>query len=180
MLRKIYDNGLSMRFDMSTDPQALARQLLTTLNRVGWTLATAESCTGGLVGHWVTEVPGSSAAYLGGVQAYSNSVKIGQLGVDASIIAEYGAVSEPCAMAMAERVRGLLGTDLGVSVTGIAGPSGGTSEKPTGLVFCAVAGAQETLCTRNIWTGNRSENKHASAVEALKLLLRYTELHGKI
>ena len=139
------------------------------------TLVTAESCTGGLIGHWLTEAAGSSAYFLGGILSYSNEVKIAQLGVPVDVIEGHGAVSDACARAMAEGARERLEADLAVSVTGIAGPGGGTAEKPCGLVYCAVAGARGTIVSRNIWTGNRSENKQASAAEALRLVLSYLQ-----
>ena len=148
-------------------------QLAEILSKRGLTVATAESCTGGLVGHWITELSGSSNYYLGGVQAYSNDIKAQVLGVAQSVLETEGAVSEACARAMAEGARSLVKSDLAVSITGIAGPGGGTVEKPTGLVFCAVAGASGTIVSRNVWTGNRSENKQASAQEAIRLLLLY-------
>lgn len=137
------------------------------------TLVTAESCTGGLVGHWLTELPGSSAYFLGGVQAYSNPVKSQLLGVDPRILEKDGAVSEACVKSMAEGARALLKSDLAVATTGIAGPGGGTEDKPVGLVYCAVAGKDGTWVSRNIWTGDRSENKQASAAAAIELLMKY-------
>ena len=139
------------------------------------TLVTAESCTGGLIGHWLTEAAGSSAYFLGGFLAYSNEVKMQYLQVPLDVIEQHGAVSEPSARAMAEGARTTLAADLAVSVTGIAGPGGGTPEKPCGVVYCAVSGARGTIVSRNVWTGNRSENKQESASEALRLLLSYLQ-----
>jgi nicotinamide-nucleotide amidase len=101
----------------------------------GLTLATAESCTGGLVGARITSVPGSSDVYVGGVVAYANRVKEAELGVAAATLAEHGSVSAETAAEMATGVRARLGADVGIAVTGIAGPDGGTPEKPVGLVF---------------------------------------------
>ncbi|MGB0371334.1 MAG: CinA family protein [Opitutales bacterium] len=157
---------------------AIVESLAKRLTDLELTVVTAESCTGGLIGHWLTDWPGSSRFYLGGIQAYSNAVKQAQLAVPEAIIEQFGAVSEACAKAMAEGARKGLGADFGISVTGIAGPGGGTPEKPVGLVYCAVAGPQGTFCSRNIWTGSRSENKQASAREALELLARYLNDHG--
>lgn len=145
-----------------------------------WTLAVAESCTGGLVGHWITEESGSSAYFMGGVQAYSNEVKMRVLGVPQSVLDVDGAVSEASARAMAEGARALLKTTLAVSITGIAGPAGGSDDKPCGLTYCAVAGPEDTLVARNIWTGDRSENKEASAREAIRLVLQYIDTHASI
>jgi nicotinamide-nucleotide amidase len=105
----------------------------------GLTLATAESCTGGMIGQAITDVPGSSAFYLGGVVAYANSAKSGLLGVDPSLIEAHGAVSREVAEAMASGARNALGADVAVAVTGIAGPGGGSPEKPVGTVWIGVA-----------------------------------------
>ena len=139
----------------------------------GLTLATAESCTGGLVAHLVTEVPGSSAYLRGGIVAYADEVKRAQLGVPADVLAAHGAVSAQVALAMAEGVRARLGTDLGVAVTGVAGPDGGSEAKPVGLVYVAVAGRGPAEVRRFHWTGDRSENKRLSAEAALELLLAH-------
>ncbi len=137
----------------------------------GLTVATAESCTGGLVAHLLTEVPGSSACLRGGVIAYADDVKHAMLGVSADVLAAHGAVSAQVALAMAEGARALLGTDLAVAVTGVAGPDGGTLAKPVGLVYVAVAGGGPAEVRRFQWTGDRSSNKRASAEAALELLL---------
>ena len=137
----------------------------------GLTVATAESCTGGLVGHLLTEVPGASACLVGGIVAYADRVKVAMLGVDPAILEAEGAVSESVAVAMAEGARARLGTDLAVSVTGIAGPDGGTPGKPVGLTFVAVAGPDGTDVRRCLWTGDRGGNKAASARTALAMLL---------
>jgi PncC family amidohydrolase len=137
----------------------------------GLTVATGESCTGGLVAHLITEVPGSSAYLAGGVVAYSNPVKERELGVQADVLAAHGAVSAQVAIAMAEGARNRLGADLGVGVTGVAGPDGGTAAKPVGLVYVAVAGLGESTVRRFLWPGDRTENKRDSARAALELLL---------
>jgi PncC family amidohydrolase len=140
-------------------------------------LATAESCTGGLLGHLVTEVPGSSAYYLGGLVSYSNAVKMEGLGVPATTIEHHGAVSAQVARAMAEGVRERIGADIGVAVTGVAGPDGGTPAKPVGLTYVAVAGpgAGEAAIRRYVWRGDRSENKRRSARAALSLIIEAVE-----
>ncbi len=112
----------------------------TRLKKKGLTLAVAESCTGGLLGGRITSVPGSSSYFLGGVIAYANSVKIKNLGVPSRLIARHGAVSSECAAALARGARKSAGADVGVSVTGVAGPDGGTKDKPVGLVYAAVSG----------------------------------------
>jgi PncC family amidohydrolase len=141
----------------------------------GLTLATAESCTGGLVAHLITEVPGSSAYLAGGVVAYSNAVKERELGVAADVLEAHGAVSAQVAIAMAEGARERLRADLGVGVTGVAGPDGGTAAKPVGLVYVAAAGLGEPTVRRFLWPGDRSENKRDSARAALELLLERVE-----
>ncbi len=155
-----------------TDPLVeLAERLQARCVARGLTLATAESCTGGLVAHVVTEVPGSSAYLVGGVVAYSNAVKEHELGVPADVLDAHGAVSAQVAVAMAEGVRSRLSTDLGVAVTGVAGPDGGTEAKPVGLVYVAVAGGGEPSVRRFQWPGDRTENKRDSARAALEMLL---------
>jgi PncC family amidohydrolase len=137
----------------------------------GLTVATAESCTGGLVAHLVTEVPGSSAYLRGGIVAYADDVKRDALGVPADVLASHGAVSAQVAVAMAEGARARFGTDLAVAVTGVAGPDGGTAAKPVGLVYVAVASASAPVVRRFLWTGDRTTNKRSSAAAALELLL---------
>ncbi|HEY4190617.1 MAG TPA: CinA family protein [Candidatus Limnocylindrales bacterium] len=155
-----------------TDPLVdLAERLQARCVARGLTLATAESCTGGLVAHLITEVPGSSAYLVGGVVAYSNGVKERELGVTADVLDALGAVSAQVAVAMAEGVRRQLASDLGVAVTGVAGPDGGTEAKPVGLVYVAVAGGGEPLVRRFQWPGDRTENKRDSARAALEMLL---------
>ncbi|MDB5081416.1 MAG: CinA domain protein [Chloroflexi bacterium] len=146
------------------------------LRSLGLTLSSAESCTGGLVGHRLTNVPGSSEYYLGGVISYDNRVKQGLLQVPAAVLETAGAVSEPCALAMAHGVRQLLGTSLAVSTTGIAGPGGATPGKPVGLVFIALADANGyERCESYVWTGDRETNKALSAEAALKMVGEYLE-----
>ena len=125
----------------------LAARLQARCVALGITVATAESCTGGLVAHALTEVPGSSAYVRGGIVAYANDVKAEQLGVPQAALEAHGAVSAQVAVAMAEGARERLHADLGVGVTGVAGPDGGTEEKPVGLVYVAVA-AIELLLAR--------------------------------
>lgn len=141
----------------------------------GLTLATAESCTGGLVSHRVTNVPGSSDYFRGAVVAYADDVKQTLLLVRGRTLADHGAVSEQTAREMAQGVRRALGADVGVSVTGIAGPTGGTAEKPVGLVYVALAAPDGVWVERYIWPGDRLENKARSADAVLDLLRRYLE-----
>ncbi len=142
------------------------------LRAKGWTICLAESCTGGLVMHRLTNVPGSSAYVLGGVVAYSNAVKQALLHVRQGTLIAYGAVSEQTASEMALGVQQLLGADLAVSITGIAGPDGGTKEKPVGLVYIGLAGADgKVTVNRHVWDGDREAVKNASAEAALTLVL---------
>lgn len=136
----------------------------------GWTLATAESCTGGLIAHLLTEVPGSSGYVLGGIVAYANAPKVSQLAVEPALIEAHGAVSAQVARAMADGARARLGSTLAVSVTGIAGPEGGSDAKPVGLTYVAVSGLGATDVRRGVWSGDRRENKRESARAALELL----------
>jgi PncC family amidohydrolase len=134
------------------------------------TLATAESCSGGLIAHRITNVTGASAYFLGGVVSYSNQAKLDLLGVNATDLNTYGAVSEPVARQMAEGVRGRFGATWGIGVTGIAGPTGGTADKPVGLVYVAVAGPAGTAIRRNLFVGPRESVKEQTAQAALELL----------
>ncbi len=142
------------------------------LKRHGLTVATAESCTGGLIGHAITEVPGSSEYFLGGIVAYENNIKIGVLGVDRKIIETHGAVSEPVVTAMAEGVRQAMGADVGLATSGIAGPGGGTPEKPVGLVHMAVSlpGRTEHF-SRKFGFFGRSQVKRIAAWAVMKKAL---------
>jgi len=141
------------------------------LTDMGATVSTAESCTGGLVGHLLTEISGSSAWYVGGAVAYSDALKRQLVAVPGGLIETYGAVSAEVARAMAEGARSSFDTSLAISVTGIAGPTGGTSTKPVGLVFVAVADAAGCAVERHLWDGDRSANKRESAHAVLRLLL---------
>lgn len=142
------------------------------LRERGATLGTAESCTGGLIASRITDVAGSSAYFLGGIVAYANEAKIALLGVPQATLVAHGAVSEPTAAAMARGAQERLGVDFALSVTGIAGPGGGTAEKPVGLTFIGLAGPDGLLrVVRHVWPGSRTENKAASVAAALHLLL---------
>lgn len=135
------------------------------------TLATAESCTGGLVGAALTSLPGSSAWYLGGVVAYSNALKIRLLGVPPEILEAHGAVSLETARAMAEGARAAVQADFAVAITGIAGPDGGTPEKPVGLVYIGVAAPHGTAAFKHHFSGSRADIRNAAAEAALRHLL---------
>jgi PncC family amidohydrolase len=137
----------------------------------GLRLATVESCTGGLVGHLITETPGSSAYYVGGFVTYSDELKTELVAVPREVLAAHGAVSAQTAVAMASGGRSRTGADLAAAVTGIAGPDGGTAQKPVGLTYVAVADAAGTAVRRHLWSGERTDNKRASAEALLELIL---------
>ena len=138
----------------------------------GFTLAVAESCTGGLVAHRLTEVPGSSSYFMEGIVTYSNEAKTRLLGVPEELIEERGAVSAQVAEAMAEGVKRRAGTDFGLSVTGVAGPGGGTDEKPVGLVYIALSDDAHTEHRRLMLPGDRHLIRWRSSQAALDLLRR--------
>jgi nicotinamide-nucleotide amidase len=139
----------------------------------GLTLSLAESCTGGLISKRITDVPGSSAFFLGGAVTYGNDAKVRMLGVPDEILDSRGSVSAECAVAMAEGVRSRFGSDLGLAVTGIAGPGGGTEEKPVGTVFISLVTPDECRTERFRFTGNREEIRIMTAWTALDWLRRY-------
>jgi PncC family amidohydrolase len=181
------------------DPEifALAKQVGERLRALRKSLAVAESCTGGLLGAAITDVPGSSAYFLGGVISYADQVKRDQLGVSDATLRGYGAVSKQTAAAMASGVRQLLHADVGVSITGVAGPDAEGS-KPVGLTFIGIAaptlpspasgggkreppstGGEGDITTstyRFQWTGDRWDNRRRSVIAALELLVRAPEL----
>ncbi|MGD8485536.1 MAG: CinA family protein [Chloroflexota bacterium] len=150
---------------------ALASRLQAVALERGLTVATAESCTGGLVGHSLTAIAGSSDYYLGGVISYSNELKVRLLGVPEPTLGRHGAVSAQVAVAMADGARTRAGSDYAVAVTGVAGPGGGTGAKPVGLTYVAVAGPNGHEVRRHQWEGDRAANKEQSAAAALELLL---------
>lgn len=145
------------------------------LTRTGKTLSAAESCTGGLISELITSVPGSSAYYLGSVTSYANSVKTGVLQVPQEIIAEHGAVSSQCVALMAEGVRRLTGSDFSVATSGIAGPGGGTADKPVGLVWIAVSSENGTETFSHVFKNNRKQNIERFAASALNHLRKKIE-----
>ena len=157
---------------MPPDPEifALAQQVGERLRRSGRSLAVAESCTGGLLGAALTDVPGSSTYFLGGVISYADQVKVEQLGVPEATLRQHGAVSEQVAAAMASGVQRLLRADVGVSITGVAGPDAEGS-KPVGLTFVGLA-ADALTTHRFQWTGDRWDNRRRSVIAALELLAR--------
>jgi len=142
------------------------------LRQHAFRLAVAESCTGGLIAHRITNVPGSSLYFVGGMVTYGNEAKEKILGVKAETIAAFGAVSEQVAQEMARGVRLAMDADVGLAVTGIAGPGGGTPEKPVGLTWIGLSMPQGEEAWRFVWQGNRVENKEASAEKALQILVK--------
>lgn len=142
-----------------------------------WTLAVAESCTGGLLGHRITEVPGCSGYFMGGIIAYAYEAKEKFLGVQHTTLEIHGSVSEETAVEMAEGVRQAFDVDLGIAVTGIAGPASDLSEKPIGLTWIAVSTPDGTWTESYRWEGDRSANKRQSAEAALELTLRTIQEH---
>lgn len=160
---------------VAPDKEPLEVTIARLLRQRRLTLAVAESCTGGLIGHRITNVPGSSDYYQGSVTAYSYDVKELILNVRHDTLYRHGAVSEQTAQEMAQGVRCALRADVGLSVTGIAGPGGGTAEKPVGLIYIALAVPDGGWVERYMWHGDRLENKRRSAEAALDLLRRYLE-----
>ena len=145
------------------------------LEGLGWRLAVAESCTGGLVGNLLTDVSGSSSYFLGGIIAYSNEVKADLLGVPSEVLDRYGAVSQETALAMADGARRIFNVEVAASVTGVAGPTGGTAEKPVGTTWIAVTSEAFERVEHYRWDGDRLENKMLSAEAALRMLMEALE-----
>ena len=148
----------------------VAEKLVALLQAQGLTCATAESCTGGGVGSAITAVPGSSAVFAGGVISYANAVKERVLGVAPETLATVGAVSAETAAQMAAGARGLLKTDLAVSVTGIAGPDGGSEEKPVGLVWFGISTKDGTRTEKKLFRGDRAKVREQAVMHALGML----------
>ena len=144
----------------------------------GLTITTAESCTGGLILSTLTDISGSSAYVMGGIVTYSNEAKMKHVNVQEETLTQHGAVSEPVAREMAIGVRDVFDTDYALSVTGIAGPGGGTETKPVGLTYIGLAGRDGIVAVqRHVWDGDRIENKQASVHAALTLLLTMIDTH---
>ncbi len=175
--RRLDDMELAIRDRLGddvagVDAAGLHETVMDDLRRKGSTLATAESCTGGLVSARLTEVPGASEVLLGGIVSYSNEVKERQLGVPHEILVEHGAVSPEVALAMARGVRERLGSDWGLGITGIAGPGGGTDQKPVGLVYWSVAGPDGAAVEHRVFPGDRRVVREWSFNSSLDLLRR--------
>jgi PncC family amidohydrolase len=160
---------------MELELHQLAAKIGEKLTRNGLHLAVAESCTGGLLSHHITNIPGSSRYFLGGVVSYSYELKETLLGVPAETLERYGAVSRQTALAMARGCRMATGADISLAITGIAGPNGGTPEKPVGLTYVALNAHDVDACERHLWEGSRLENKGSSTRAALLLLRKYLD-----
>ena len=157
---------------MPDDIAKLAGEVIAALTASGLTIATAESCTGGLIAGALTSISGSSDVVYGGFVTYANEAKIAMVGVPFGLLREVGAVSKEVAAAMAEGAMNAAGTHIGVAVTGIAGPNGGSDEKPVGLVYFAVATGEETRHLKKTFdpSWSRDQIRHASVIEAMKLI----------
>jgi nicotinamide-nucleotide amidase len=169
--RKFEELEKYVSFDKSTGAQAIEEIAGKLLKEKNLTFSTAESCTGGDIAHLVTTIPGSSEYFKGSVVAYSNSVKENVLNVNKEDIEKYGAVSKTVVEQMAEGVRNLLQTDYSVATSGIAGPTGGTEEKPVGTVWIAVSSAKKTISRKFIFSNNRERNIGKSSVMALDMMI---------
>ncbi len=143
------------------------------LHKKGLQLSIAESCTGGLISHLITSVPGSSEYFLGGVTSYANSMKISYLGVSEQLLEQHGAVSSEVAMAMAHGIRVQSKADISISITGIAGPGGGSEEKPVGTIFIGISDKDRTDAHHFLFSGNRYEIQHLVAQTALDIIRRH-------
>jgi PncC family amidohydrolase len=158
-------------------PPSLEIQVGELLRQFGMRLVTAESCTGGLIGHLLTNVPGSSDYYLGGVIAYDNQVKMRQLGVRPKTLEQHGAVSRETVLEMARGARELLGADIALAVSGIAGPGGSSLEKPVGTVWIGLSASAYEVAWLHHFDGNRLKIKMNSAQQALLHLIEYLNIN---
>ena len=147
-----------------------ASRLVELLKERGLTCATAESCTGGGVASAITDVPGASAVFWGGIVSYDNSVKEHVLGVPQSVLSRHGAVSPECAAAMATGARRLMKTDMAVSLTGIAGPDGGSADKPVGLVWFGLSTEHGVRTEKAVFGGARADIRRSAVLHALEML----------
>lgn len=150
-----------------------AEYLINLLKEYGKTISFAESCTGGLLSEYITDISGASSVFYGSVVSYDNSIKENVLKVSSDILNNDGAVSQRCAYAMAEGVRNLMKTDYAISITGIAGPSGGTNDKPVGLVYIGITDGVNTKVYKNIFNGSRQQVRMRSANKAIQLVIEY-------
>ena len=156
--------------------RAAAEQVKKLLEKAHKTLATAESCTGGLVADVLTDMPGISACFTGSVIAYANEVKVSVLGVSPEVLLEHGAVSRQIAAVMARGARRVLGSDIAVAITGIAGPDGGTEEQPIGLAYLALSSENGEFDRKVMFSGDRTTLKENFALALLELVLEHADL----
>ncbi len=163
------------RSDTNWGPEGVDLAVASLLRQSGFSLALAESCSGGLISKRITDIPGSSAYFLLGAVTYANSAKMSVLGVPAELLLRHGAVSEEVAMAMASGARGISGSDLALATTGIAGPDGGSREKPVGTVYIALMDARGCRVHRYQFGGDRDKVREQTATAALELLCFYLE-----
>lgn len=164
-----------MMYNCSMTEKSLEVQAGDLLRLRGWRLAVAESCTGGLVSHRLTNVPGSSDYFMGGVISYANEAKVNLLGVRWDTLEAFGAVSRETILEMAHGVRQRLSADIGLSVSGIAGPGGGTPDKPIGLTWIGLSTLDFENAWRHIWIGDRISNKEHSAQAVLQHLVDFLQ-----
>jgi PncC family amidohydrolase len=155
--------------------ESLEERVKTVFTAKHLTIATAESCTGGLLAGRITEVSGSSAYFIGGVVSYSYAAKEALLGVEHETLLAEGAVSEAVARQMARGTRAQLQTDVAVSITGVAGPTGGTTEKPVGLTWIGLSDSSGERAVRFVWEGDRAANRTQSVEAALRMLIEWAE-----
>ena len=155
---------------MMPELDKLSEEVGRSLCSSGLTISCAESCTGGLLTSILTDVPGSSSYVMGGIVSYSNDVKSNLLHISDDTLSVYGAVSAETAREMAEGIRNLIQTDIGVGITGVAGPGGGSREKPVGLVYIALSCMQHITVIENYFSGTRTENKRMAVEKALIMI----------
>ena len=160
-------------FVFGYEKEELAEVVGFLLRKMKTSLGVAESCTGGHLAHQFTQISGSSDYFTGGIVSYANQIKMEQLGVSASILSEFGAVSEPCIRAMAEGARKVLGTTYALATSGIAGPTGGTEEKPVGTVWIALAHPEGVITRKLQLAGTRMQNIHMTSLASINLLRRF-------
>jgi len=158
---------------MSLNNEEILKKIFIILKEKSLKIATAESCTGGLISHTLTNISGSSEFFDRGIVSYSNTAKIELLGVPEELLEKFGAVSEQVAKTMAEGVRKKSNVDIGIATTGIAGPTGGTKEKPVGLVYISISSTNNTIVKKFKFEGSRLENKESTCNAAINLLLDF-------
>ncbi|MFH1248050.1 MAG: CinA family protein [Candidatus Omnitrophota bacterium] len=151
--------------------QHIARQINKLLIKKNKTVAVAESCTGGLISYLLTSISGSSTFFLLGLVTYSNAAKTKLLNIPSSIILKNGAVSKVVANLMAQRIQKISGSDIGIGISGIAGPSGGTPQKPVGTIYISIVGKKKAINRRFIFKGNRRQIRKLAAIKALQILM---------